>query len=122
MRVLKNITRIAVMGAAASFMAIAGPQTRVPMYLYWDGLGDNFTSTYTTSVIASGYRQVRTEGQILKDPWPGAVPLKLYYHGGRNDNFITATPQSEQEAIQAGYTFRRTEGYVFQHSIPEQCP
>jgi hypothetical protein len=57
------------------------------------------------------YKFVRIEGYVYPGSQPGAVALKLFSHV-RGDNFTTATAQGEKDAINAGYGFRRTEGYV----------
>ena len=41
------------------------------------------------------------------------VPLKLYWSNGVRDNFVTATPQGESDAIGSGYKYIRTEACVF---------
>lgn len=118
---LSAIRKALLLGAAIASLgsAAAGPQVRVPLYLYWNDIDDNLTSIRTT---AGGYRQVRVEARVLKDTWPGAVPIKMYYHPQRNDSFITATPESEQAAIGAGYKLVKEEGYLFQGPIPGTVP
>jgi hypothetical protein len=49
----------------------------------------------------------------------GLVPLKLYYHDTRHDNFTTATADGIHDAEAAGYTFVRDEGYIFTTQDPE---
>jgi microsomal dipeptidase-like Zn-dependent dipeptidase len=41
------------------------------------------------------------------------VPLDLYWSGSRSDNFTTATEEGRRDARAAGYSYARTEGYVF---------
>ena len=41
------------------------------------------------------------------------MPLKLYWSAARGDNFTTATAEGERDAIAAGYTFARIEGYIY---------
>lgn len=100
------------------------PQHRVAMYSFHDQIeaGDYFTTPDTRSALNAGYRQLRQEGKILKNSWPGAVPLKQYFHPGRHDSFLLATSDSEQSAKNAGYGFVRSEGYVFQYPIPGTVP
>ncbi len=50
------------------------------------------------------------------------VPLKTYWHSGRNDNFTTATAVGEQSAVGVGYQFIRIEGYVFPTQQPGTVP
>jgi hypothetical protein len=69
--------------AASSLLATAAePQVRAPIYLFWDGIDDNYTTPNTTGALSGGYRQIRVEGHILKNAWFGAVPLKQYFHSG----------------------------------------
>ncbi|HMV13232.1 MAG TPA: patatin-like phospholipase family protein [Nitrosomonas sp.] len=44
--------------------------------------------------------------------------LKLFWSDQRADNFSTATPLGELQAIQAGYAFVRTQGLVYMNSMP----
>jgi len=44
---------------------------------------------------------------------PGTIPLNVYWHGSRQDNFTCAHPQGQKDALDAGYTFIRTCGYVY---------
>ena len=41
------------------------------------------------------------------------TPLKLYWNGGRLDNFTASTPRGEHEALASGYASVRVEGYVY---------
>jgi hypothetical protein len=118
---LSVIWKTLLLGAAAACLASATePQVRVPLYLWWNDIDDNLTSIRTT---AAGYRQVRVEARVLKTAWPGTIPLKMFFHPQRHDSFITATPESEQAAINAGYTLvKRDEGYIFQGPIPGTVP
>jgi hypothetical protein len=50
---------------------------------------------------------------VLSTQEPGTVPLKLFWHAGRGDNFTTATAVGEQHALSGGYKFARIEGYVY---------
>jgi hypothetical protein len=56
---------------------------------------------------------IRTEGRVFDAPMPGTVPLRLSWSDARGDNFSTATPQGANDAIAAGYSFIRVEGYVY---------
>jgi hypothetical protein len=40
------------------------------------------------------------------------APLKLYWNEPRGDDFTVATPQGEQDALAAGDSFVRVEGYI----------
>jgi hypothetical protein len=50
------------------------------------------------------------------------VPLKLFWHTGRGDNFTTGTAPGEQAATGAGYGFVRVEGYVYANAQPSTVP
>jgi hypothetical protein len=58
----------------------------------------------------------------LHVPPPGTVPLKLFWSPERGDNFTTATAQGEKDALAAGYSFVRLEGYVFPTQQPGTVP
>lgn len=85
------------------------------LYLYYSSQrGDNFSAATVRGIQdanSAGYRRVRKQGCILKAQIPGTVPLKLFWHGGRGDNFTTAT--GAQDAQNAGYQFVRTLGYIY---------
>lgn len=112
-----EVTIAVFLGAAGTLAATANadPQQRVPLYLFWNGIDDNYSSVNSS---ISGYQRIRVEAQILQAPWPGTVPLQLYFHAGRRDSLLAATPETENAAKQAGYTWLRTEGHVFQGPIP----
>lgn len=97
-----------------------------PLYLYYSNQrGDNF-STATVKGIqaasAAGYRLVRKQGCVLKQPLPGTAPLKLFWHSGRGDNFTTATAAGATDAQSAGYRFVRTVGYVYTTPMANTVP
>ncbi|GAB4052517.1 hypothetical protein GCM10028810_54300 [Spirosoma litoris] len=75
---------------------------------------------------AIGYREVRHEGTILKNPENGTVPLKLYLkvteRGSPHDFFSTATNEGEQSAIAAQYKFIGILGYVFPRQVEGTVP
>lgn len=52
----------------------------------------------------------------------GLVPLKLFYHATRRDNFTTATPEGEREALGSGYGFSRVEALVYSSPRPGTVP
>lgn len=85
------------------------------LYLYYSNdRKDNFSTATINGIQAAtgaGYRLVRKQGCILTNKLPGTVPLKLYWHGGRGDNFTTATGAGD--AQRAGYQFVRTLGYIY---------
>lgn len=98
---------------------LQNPQSgTLPLVLYYEGYTffDNFTvatSEGITQAIAAGYWRVRdsVEGYIFTTQYPGTIPLNLYYHAERRDNFTTAS-QAGQADGKAWYQFIRTEGYV----------
>jgi hypothetical protein len=49
-------------------------------------------------------------------------PLKLFWNGSRGDNFTTATALGERDAVAAGYSFIRNEGYVYDNQQPNTVP
>jgi hypothetical protein len=97
----------------------------VPLDLYWsDSRQDNFTTATDQGrrdAVAAGYRFVRTEGYV----WPTqgvvpidpigewrVVPLDLYWHPGRGDNFLAMSKLMADRAKQEGYVFVRNEGFL----------
>jgi hypothetical protein len=50
------------------------------------------------------------------------VPLELYWHPEREDNFVTATPEGSQSALEAGYSYARVEACVFPTQRPGTVP
>ncbi len=50
------------------------------------------------------------------------VPLELWYDSQREDNFVTATPEGNNSAIDAGYDHIRYEGCVFRTEQPGTVP
>jgi CSLREA domain-containing protein len=55
-------------------------------------------------------------------PSSSCSPLKLFWHAGRGDYFTTATQAGEQDGLNAGYSFIRTEGCVFSGQLPGTVP
>ena len=54
--------------------------------------------------------------EISSKPSPGPpqlVPLKLYWSPERADNFVTATPSGENDALTASYSYIRVEACIF---------
>lgn len=45
------------------------------------------------------------------------MPLKLYWHPGRRDNFTCAPDQADFDAGAAGYKLVRTEGYIIPNLV-----
>lgn len=94
----------------------------VPLKLFYsDERHDNFTTATAfgeRDALAAGYRFVRVEGYVWPAPQGSAtelVALKLYWHEGRGDNFLTTCRADEEAAVAAGYRFVRIE--AFTHSI-----
>jgi hypothetical protein len=48
--------------------------------------------------------------------------LKLYYSSAQGDNYTLSTPEGEQSARQAGYSFARVEGYGYPGSVSGVVP
>ncbi len=51
-----------------------------------------------------------------------AVPMDLFWSPARGDNFSTATNAGRQSALDAGYEFVRTEGYILADTAPGTVP
>lgn len=91
----------------------------VPLKLFYsEQRRDNFrtaTAVGEQDALAAGYRFVRIEGYVWPAPQPavkGLVPLRLYWHEGRGDNFLTTCDADELAAKEAGYRFVRIEAYA----------
>jgi hypothetical protein len=50
------------------------------------------------------------------------VPLELYWSPQREDNFVTATPEGGNSAVEAGYSYVRIEACVFPTQQPGTVP
>ena len=94
------------------------------LYLYYSGeRGDNFSAATIKGIQAAtgvGYQLVRKQGCILTEQLPDTVPLNLYWHAGRGDNFTTAT--GAVDAQNAGYQFVRTLGYLYTSPSNDTVP
>ena len=91
----------------------------VPLKLFYsEERRDNFstaTAVGERDALAAGYRFVRIEGYVWPAPQPatqGLVPLRLYWHEGRGDNFLTTCKADEQAAKDAGYRLVREEAFT----------
>src|SRR5687768_10621840 len=99
---------------------LQNPQSgTLPLVLYYEGYTffDNFTvatSEGITQAITAGYWRVHdhVEGYIFTTQYPGTIPLNLYYHAERGDNFTTASKTGQADANAWNYQFIRTQGYV----------
>jgi hypothetical protein len=58
---------------------------------------------------------VRLEGYVARTKQAGTAPLKTFFHGGTGDNYSTGTAAGRRAALSGGYSFARTEGYVFKN-------
>lgn len=65
---------------------------------------------------------VRDAGLPPTPPQAARLPLKLFWHQNRTDNFTTATAPGEQSALGTGYVFVRVEGQVFRDPQPGTVP
>jgi hypothetical protein len=68
---------------------------------------------------SNGYKWLYSDGWIFDKQAPQTVPLQLYWNASRNDYLTAATPEAINYAISVGYTFVRTEGYIYQAPLPE---
>ena len=109
---------------------VGGAAARTVLYQWWNATrADNFLSGTTAgdnSAYAAGYtgirvegmawvgyRCVRIEGYVYSSYVVGTVPLQLYWNAARGDNITVASQAGINSARAAGYTFIRTEGWVF---------
>ncbi len=113
-------------GSAQMFKFQAASHTAPPkqtygkaLELYWNGTRkDNFSVASPTgknNAVRGKYKFVRVEGYVLNKSSSSegqAVPLYLYYHATRQDNFTTASPEGIRAAEAGGYRKAGIEGYV----------
>lgn len=106
---------------------VATPQADYlkPLEHYWNGdRKDNFTTASVEgkrNAVNGKYQFVRIDGYVLNRPTTSegkAIPLYLYYHATRKDNFTAAAPQSIQAAEAGGYRRANLEGYVLESVKP----
>lgn len=88
-----------------------------PLVVAWNPhVGDSVTVTATSGLellAASEYTAIFAEAWMFNVQLPGTVPLKLFWSDERLDAFTFVTPESETNALDAGYSYVRTEGYVY---------
>lgn len=94
--------------------------------LLWNGANrDNVTTSNRGAIrqaLATGYRDIRSEGRILWSPWPGTVPLKSFHGQSRSDHFLTGTAKGESDALSARYDYLRTEGWSYANPVEGTVP
>jgi hypothetical protein len=80
------------------------------------------TATYDTPFLQGSDRiqagraiAGRVEGYIYAAEQPDTWPLNVYYETRSHDHLTTARPEVAQAALEAGYVFQRTEGFVPRH-------
>jgi hypothetical protein len=93
------------------------PSTTPLKLFFHSGRGDYFSAATTAginSARAAGYSDLGTQGFVYSTRQSGTVALQLYWSSARSDNFLTLEGSpGETAAINAGYTFVRTEGFTF---------
>jgi hypothetical protein len=96
----------------------------IPLRLLYDRRhGDGITTTtfetpfLTGSDLAQARRAIggRVEGYIYAEEQPDTWPLNVYYEARSHDHLTTARPEVAQAALEAGYVWERTEGFVPRH-------
>ena len=113
-------------GRVVGWVFISPAEGRVPLKLYYNPATGDDLSTATTAgeqtARLNGYVFVRDEGYVISadvgDPPPGTMPLKLFYSPGVTDHCTMASVQGEQDALAAGYSVVRVEGYVPKPPVP----
>lgn len=97
-----------------------------PLLHYWsNSRKDNLitaTAKGKSNALAANYRYVRRDGYVLSSPSSvegQTIPLWLYYHNTRKDNFITASATGKKVAQAGGYRKIRIEGYVLKTVKPQ---
>lgn len=100
-----------------------------PLGGWWHpGREDHFLTGHHAWIAApgdtkDGYQWRRLEGYLRPSAGSAAefVPLYLWYHPGRRDNFISTNPYWAGKAgdKREGYDFLRLEGYVYRPDRPQ---
>ncbi|EDM78022.1 hypothetical protein PPSIR1_23434 [Plesiocystis pacifica SIR-1] len=65
-----------------------------------------------------GFRRVRTEGRVFVTAQVGTIPLKEFCSKARRDIMTTATAIGQEQALEAGYSFRGVVGWVWPSARP----
>jgi hypothetical protein len=87
-----------------------------------DNLSTPQQSGIVNTVLDLNYVYGGMDGVVLKHQVQGTVPVKTYWHSGRNDYLTVSTVIGETGAILAGYTLANAEGYVFSASAAGLLP
>jgi hypothetical protein len=66
----------------------------------------------TGASLATGLTAIDRDAARAQDPLGKRNPLLQFWHNGRTDNILTATPAGWASARQAGYDLVRVEGWV----------
>ena len=105
-------------GAQTNPFVEFGVTRTVPLYLYRDKEGRS-RSLATPGGISRAIDDGFTSQGVIAHVWIEpprflqARSLRQYVHPATNDYFLVSSPQSEREALAAGYRFLRNEGYTF---------
>lgn len=109
----------------AAIVATPSADYLKPLEHYWNGARkDNFTTASAkgkSNAVNGKYNFVRVDGYVLNRSSTAegrAIPLYLYYHSVRKDNFTAAAPQSIRAAEAGGYRRANLEGYVLESVKP----
>ncbi len=101
-----------------------------PLRLFYHGSRtDHFTSADSRGDLDAmivGYQFQQEEGWISTVPAPSngdnMKELKLYWHSGRKDNYLTSDAWGENNAITSGYVFVRSLGYIWEDPAADRVP
>jgi len=88
--------------------------------LYWSGdRKDNFCACKDDAkqtALDAGYVHIREDCRIRRKHKGGSIPLKTFWHDGRQDNITVCHPDTLQSLEDCGgYNEIRVEGYVYDH-------
>eukprot|EP00117_Sycon_ciliatum_P018057 scpid54143/ scgid16819/ Tissue alpha-L-fucosidase; Alpha-L-fucosidase I; Alpha-L-fucoside fucohydrolase 1 len=98
----------------------AGPsEGMVALSLIFNSAAEDNAMVYNTSNYTShGYGVVRTECYAYPTKQNGLAAVDLYWNEARKDLWTLASETSRQKAMQQGYVFVATQGYILPMSTP----
>ena len=104
---------------------VASGADEMVLALYFHaGRADHLSAASGESRAAAadaGYAYVRDEARVFRDFRPGLIPLRLFWHAGRQD-FATVGSPAAQTQMYNVYSFVRLEGWVYPTPQPGTVP
>lgn len=99
-------------GIAGYVLSVPGAN-RVPIYRsYSSRFGNHFYTTNEAELNASGYSKEGILGFVYTTPSNDVIQLYRLYNGNVGDHFYTTSTAERDNAVQNGYRFEGTIGYM----------